>query len=70
MATIPVTLPIELSTWRPTLFPGDTFLAPTCTCPTYQPWPGQLVFDSDCPVHTHAVRTGWTKFVGLKANGA
>lgn len=45
-------LPPESREWRPDPFPGSekAFLA-GCTCPQCQPWPGALIFSTDCPVH-------------------
>lgn len=33
-----------------------------CTCPVQTAWPGTLVFDVDCPVHTPEVRNQWRRF--------
>lgn len=39
-------------TWRPHPFPGSAEAHEEgCTCPPDQPWPGQLEFDVECPVH-------------------
>lgn len=57
---VTVTLPAEMATWRPTVFPGQTSTEPNCTCPAAQPlWPGALTFEDTCPVHTDAIRNGW-----------
>ncbi len=45
-------LPRGHETWRPDPFPGsDEAHAIGCVCPVQQPWPGQLAFDTACPVH-------------------
>ena len=63
MALITVVLPAEVFTWRPIVFPGTPGVG--CICPAYQPWPGQLVYDDGCLVHTCEVRAAYQKFLGI-----
>lgn len=37
-----------------------------CTCPVQTAWPGVLVYDEDCPIHTEAVRNEPYKFPAFK----
>lgn len=51
-ATVVCTLPEGSKDWRPDPFPGsDEAFERGCTCPQFQPWPGQLLFDPECPAH-------------------
>lgn len=50
--TVICDLPDDQKTWRPDPFPGSPEAKMMgCGCPVAQPWPGQLEFAEDCPVH-------------------
>lgn len=52
MITVTLDLPEGSKDWRPDLFPGsDEAFECGCTCPQFQPWPGRLLFDPECPAH-------------------
>lgn len=52
MTVMRFNLPKGSEDWRPDPFPGsEKGFDQGCKCPQCQPWPGQLLFDSDCPVH-------------------
>lgn len=52
MTVIRCDLPDEAKDWRPDPFPGsEVAFNRGCTCPQCQPWPGQLLFDTECPIH-------------------
>lgn len=45
-------LPAGSEDWKPDPFPGDPAAKlQGCSCPDVQPWPGALIFETDCPVH-------------------
>jgi len=52
MTTLFCALTDESANWRPDPFPGSAEAKTQgCSCPDVQPWPGALLFESDCPVH-------------------
>lgn len=52
MTTVVCKLPTGQENWKPDLFPGsDEAFERGCTCPLFQPWPGELFFDTECPIH-------------------
>lgn len=52
MSVVRCELPEGSKSWRPDPFPGSVFAQEQgCVCPEEQPWPGALLFDTNCLVH-------------------